>query len=99
MFSVKTPHGTQLRFITSSLTIKQQWLTWDHWACTFKIGPKDSDGFKKHLSFMAPFYGWGSTASRLEPLWESSLIYKPKSPVIPGTHFINLRRIKGWYVE
>ena len=23
---------------------------------------------KKKLNFMAPFYGWGSTASRLEPL-------------------------------
>ena len=24
---------------------------------------------------MAPFYGWGSTASRLEPLWEGSLLF------------------------
>ena len=24
---------------------------------------------------MAPFYGWGSTASRLEPLWGGSLLY------------------------
>ena len=58
MVSVKTPHGTPLRFITS-ITIKQQRLTLDHWAC-----PKDSGGFKKQHNeiikkFMAPFYGWG----------------------------------------
>ena len=23
--------------------------------------------FKKNFNFMAPFYGWGSTASQLEP--------------------------------
>ena len=47
MFSVKTPHGTPLRFITSSITIKQQWLTLDHWACPLNNSPKDSGGFKK----------------------------------------------------
>ena len=31
---------------------------------------------------MAPFYGWGSAASRLEPLQGD-------------THFTNLRRMKG----
>ena len=45
---------------------------------------------------MAPFYGWGSTASRLEPLRGGSLLFTTKSPEIPGTHFIDLRRIKGW---
>ena len=28
---------------------------------------------KKKKNFMAPFYGWGSTASRLQPLREGSL--------------------------
>ena len=28
---------------------------------------------KKKTNFMAPFYGWGSTASRLEPLQGGSL--------------------------
>ena len=45
---------------------------------------------------MAPFYRWGSTASRLEPLWGRSLLFATKSPEIPGTHFIDLRRMKGW---
>ena len=44
---------------------------------------------------MAPFYGWGSTASRLEPLWGGSLLYNTKFPEIPGTHFINLGKMKG----
>ena len=40
---------------------------------------------------MAPFYGWGSTASRLEPLRGGSLLFTTKFPEIPGTHFVNLR--------
>ena len=82
MFSVTTPHGTPLRFIIS--ITKQQWFTLDHWTCPFNNSPKDSGRFKKTTgkkktewnykkNFMAPFYGWGSTASRLEPLWGGSL--------------------------
>ena len=42
---------------------------------------------------MAPFCGWGSIASRLEPLKGGSLLFTMKFPEIPGTHFIDLRRI------
>ena len=45
---------------------------------------------------MASFYGWGSTASRLEPLRGGSSLFPNKFPEIPGIHFINLRRMKGW---
>ena len=44
---------------------------------------------------MAPFYGWGSTASRLEPLQGGSLLLTTNFPDIPGTHFIKLRKIRG----
>ena len=44
---------------------------------------------------MAPFYGWGSTASRLEPLREGSLLFTTKFPDIPSTHFTDLGRMKG----
>ena len=44
---------------------------------------------------MAPFYGWGSTSSRLEPLQGGSLLFTTKFPEIPGTHFINLRKMEG----
>ena len=44
---------------------------------------------------MAPFYGWGSTASRVESLRGDSLLFATKFPEIPGTHFIDLRRMKG----
>ena len=44
---------------------------------------------------MAPFYGWGSTASRLQPLQGGSLLFTIQLPEIPGTHFIDLRRMKG----
>ena len=39
---------------------------------------------------MAPFYGWSSTASRLQPLREG------KFPEIPGTHFMNLEKMTDW---
>ena len=35
---------------------------------------------------MAPFYGWGSTASRLEPLRGGRLLFTTRFPEIPGTH-------------
>ena len=44
---------------------------------------------------MALFYGWGSTTSRLESLRGSSLLFTIQFPEIPGTHFIDLRRMKG----
>ena len=44
---------------------------------------------------MAPFYGWGSTASKLELLRGGSLLFTSKFPDIPGTHFTDLGRIKG----
>ena len=51
--------------------------------------------FFEKKNFMAPFYGWGSTASRLEPLREGSLLFTTKLPEIPGAHFIGLGRMKG----
>ena len=44
---------------------------------------------------MAPFYGWGSPASRLEPLREGSLLFTTKFPEISGTHFNDRGRMKG----
>ena len=44
---------------------------------------------------MTLFYGWGSTASRLEPLGGRCLLFSNKSPEIPGTRFIDLGRMKG----
>ena len=44
---------------------------------------------------MAPFPGWGSTASRLEPLRGGGLLFTTKFTEIPGTHFIDLGRMKG----
>ena len=43
---------------------------------------------------MAPFYGWDSTASSLEPLRGGSLRFTTKFPGIPGTHFTDLGRMK-----
>ena len=51
---------------------------------------------KEKQNFMAFFYGWGSTSSRLEPLRGGRLLFTTKFPKFPGTHFINLRKMKGW---
>ena len=48
----------------------------------------------KKTNFMASFYGWGSTASRLVLLRGSKLLFTTKFPDISGTHFIDLRRIE-----
>ena len=50
----------------------------------------------KNQIFMAPFYEWGSTTPRLEPLRGGSLLFTTKFPNIPGTHFIDLGKMKGW---
>ena len=44
---------------------------------------------------MARFYGWGSTASRLEPLRGGSLLFTTKFPEIRSPHFIYLGKMKG----
>ena len=45
---------------------------------------------------MAPLYGWGSTASRLEPLRGGSLLFTTKFPAISGIYsFYQPRRMKG----
>ena len=46
-------------------------------------------------NFMFPFYGWGSTTSKLQPLRGNSLLFTTELQEIPGTHFINLGRMKG----
>ena len=51
--------------------------------------------FKKNSNFKTPFYGWGSTASRLESLRGGSLLFTTKFPEIPGTHFIDLGGMNG----
>ena len=49
---------------------------------------------KKH--FISPFYGWGSTASRLEPVRWGSLLFITKLPEILGTYFIDLGKMNSW---
>ena len=46
----------------------------------------------KKTNFMYPFYGWGSTASRLEPLRGGSLLFTTKFPEIPGNCRLFLKR-------
>ena len=42
------------------------------------------------INSMAPFYGWGSTNSRLDPLREGILLFTTRFPETPGTPFIDL---------
>ena len=42
-------------------------------------------------NFVVPFYGWGSTVSRLQShSVGDSLIFTTRFQVLPGTHLINL---------
>ena len=59
---------------------------------TYKLITKKK---QKQTNFIAPFYGWGSTTSRLEPLRGGSLIFTTKFPEISGAHFMDLGRMKG----
>ena len=63
---------------------------------SLELANRFSHHLKKKKNFMAPFYGWGSTASRLEPLRGGSLLFNTKFPEIPGTHFIDLVRMNGY---
>ena len=46
---------------------------------------------------MAPFYGLGSTASRLRNHYEEAVyFFTTKFAEIPGTQLIDLGRMKGW---
>ena len=71
------------------------WLSWEQ-NITFQQNKKILNLCHLKKNFMAPFYGWGSTGSRLEPLRGGSLLFTTKSPEIPGTHFIDLGRMRGW---
>ena len=59
-----------------------------------KVFEKLVNTFKK-TTLWPPFYGWGSTTSRLEPLRGGSLIFTTKFPDIPDNHFTDLGRMKG----
>ena len=59
------------------------------------VNQVDKPGQPITLNFMAPFYGWGSTASRLVRLRGGNLLFTTKFPDTPGTHFIDLGRMKG----
>ena len=45
---------------------------------------------------MAPFNGWGSTASRLEPRRGGSLLFTTKFPEIPGNAELTLEPPSGF---
>ena len=42
---------------------------------------------------MAPFYGWVSTISKLDPFRGDCLLFTTTFPDIPGTHLIDLGKI------
>ena len=42
------------------------------------------------------FSAWCSSTSSLESVWGVSLLFTTKFPKIPGTHFIDLGKMKGW---
>ena len=57
--------------------------------------PPKIQNLKMKKNFMAPFYGWSSTASRLGATSRRQFNFTTMFPEIPDTHFIDLRRMKG----
>ena len=102
---LKPVQGTPLRLITSSVAIKQQWLTLDYWACPLNNSPKDS-GVKKTT-------GWKKQNEIIKTLW---LLFMDEFQLLQGysyfekaVHFITLSSQKlmvlilstseGWKAE
>ena len=54
---------------------------------------------KKKKKTMAPFYGGGSTGSRLEPLRGGSLLFTTTFPEIPATHVIDHGRMSQFWSQ
>ena len=50
---------------------------------------------KEKKNFMAPSCGQNSTGSRLAPLRGGSLLFTTQFLEIPGTHFMDLGKMKG----
>ena len=50
---------------------------------------------KRKKNFIAPFHGWSSTASSLEPLQGGSLLFTTWFTEISDSHLIDLGRMKG----
>ena len=63
-----------------------------------KVEPCSFIFYHTCTNFMTPFYIWHSTASRLhtETLRGDSLLVTNTSPGCPGTHLIDLGRMKVW---
>ena len=72
-----------LRSLTVILTVL---LLWIYFFLLMLVNKKN---------FKAPFCGWDSTASRLEPLRGGNSLFTTKFPETPGTHFIDLGKMKG----
>ena len=81
--------------VVLGITIDYRLTFYSHMKQLCKKVANKLNALARKKNFMAPFYGWGSTNSRLAPLRGGSLLFTTNSPEIPGTYFINLRRMKG----
>ena len=44
---------------------------------------------------MSFFYGWASTVSRIQRHCMGRVLFKTKSPGVPGTNFVNFEGMKS----
>ena len=82
-------------FYTFFVFIPSQLMIWDLLSYLKELMFTLLKNVPQKKNFMAPFYGWGSNASRLEPLRGGSLLFTTKFPKIPGPHSFDLGRMKG----
>ena len=94
--SVRSTLKKIVHFLSPTSQKKVTWAAGKTFFCLIQTKCYFLFPIKLKKNFMAPFYGWVSTASRLELLRGGSLPFSTRFPEIPGTHFINLGRMKGW---
>ena len=80
--------------VVLGITIDYRLTFYSHMKQLCKKVANKLNALARKKNFMATFYGWGSTTSRLEPLRGGSLLFTTKFSEISGTHFIDLGKMK-----
>ena len=63
----------------------------------FPVKNKETNCYMKNLKLYDPFLSMGFNCLKAsEPLQGGSLLFTTQGPGVPGTHLINLGRMKEW---
>ena len=74
-----------MQTITASDKTNKSCVSWNMLEMEFKISKLVKINVEKKNNFKVPFYGWGSTVSRLHPLWRGSIFSTTEFSEFLGT--------------